>query len=99
MARLSRFLLHAFGAGVALVPCLVVGQGIPAGSELAAIREQNRLLQQQVQQQQKQIDDLRSRLDTMQGAGSASARPIATRSTAGAVRISAEAGFAYFSSA
>jgi hypothetical protein len=99
MACFPRSLLHALGAGVALVPGLVVGQNLPAEAELAAIREQNRLLQQQVQQQQKQIDDLRTRLDAMQEASPAAVRPTGVaRSTAGAVRIAAEAGLAFFSS-
>lgn len=98
MPCLPRFVVSVLGAGLALVPCLVVGQNAP-NSELAAIREQNRLLQQQVQQQQKQIDELRGRLDILQETAPATARAsIVTRTTAGSVRVAAEAGFAFFAS-
>jgi hypothetical protein len=99
MARFLRSLLTTLGAGLALVPGRAFGQGATPASELAAIREQNRLLQQQVQLQQKQIDELRTRLDVLQEAVPATAHPVtATRSVAGSIRLSAEAGLAYFAS-
>jgi hypothetical protein len=99
MACFPRFLSRVLSAGLALVPGLAVAQTAGQDSELAAIREQNRLLQHQVQQQQKQIDELRTRLDTLQESVPAAARaPVATRSVAGSVRIGAETGLAFFSS-
>jgi hypothetical protein len=85
------------GVGLALVPGLAFPQQTSPDPEVAAIREQNRLLQQQVQQQQKQIDDLRMRLDTLQEAVPA-AHPAIARSTAGSLHLSAEAGLAFFAS-
>jgi hypothetical protein len=99
MACFPRSFLSVFGAGLAFVPCLALAQGTAPDSELAAIREQNRLLQQQVQQQQHQIDDLRRRLDDLQPAVAAEARAATpTRSIAGSVRLGAEVGLAFFAS-
>lgn len=94
--------LGVFGVGLlTLVPAAAFGQGgEPANPELAIMREQNRLLQQQVQQQQRQIDELRVRLDAMQDPGSTTAaRPDSSvRQVVGAVRLSAELGVAFFAS-
>ena len=85
MACSPRFLSAVFGAGLALVPWLALAQNAAPDSELAAIREQNRLLQQQVQAQQHQIDDLRRRLDDLEPAPASAARAATpTRSIAGA---------------
>ncbi len=95
MTRFPWSPVGALGAGLALVTGMAFGQA--ADSELAAVREQNRLLQQQVQNQQRQIDELRSRLDTIQDPGGSRALPAAT--TGGRpVRISAELGVAWFAS-
>jgi hypothetical protein len=99
MACFTRSFSGVLGAGLSLVPFVAFAQGASPAAELAAIREQNRILQEQVQQQQKQIDDLRMRLDRLHEAAPAATRsPGAARSGAGSVRIGAESGLAFFSS-
>jgi hypothetical protein len=110
----TRFLLSAAIAGLVLTRGAVLS---PAGevetTQLGELLNQNRTLQQQVQQQQQQIDELRQRLDALQGAGP---RPTAAvqpppepapparvvesfgADTTRAIRLSGETGLAFFSS-
>jgi hypothetical protein len=95
-----RFSLGLLGAGLALAPGLAFGQVAGAGHpEVTAVLEQNRILQQQVQQQQRQIDDLRARLDAIESPGPTAARhPAPPMQAARAVRLCAELGVAFFAS-
>jgi hypothetical protein len=102
-------------AGSLLTPLVCfVGAADETSPELRALQEQNRRLQQQVESQQKQIDELRARLDRLQGEAAAPAAPAprvpATEPAAtalpvepaergGTVRLSGEAGFAFFRTA
>jgi hypothetical protein len=86
-------------AGFAFAPGAAFSQSAPAPG-LEALQEQNRILQQQVQQQQSQIDELRSRLEAVEIQAPANpTRPApAGTSSAGTIRLSAEAGLRLFSS-
>lgn len=80
--------------------------------ELGQFQAQNHNLQLQVQEQQKQIDELRQRLDALQGSSRAEPSPASVRTqpepavsaeaptwrAAREIRVSGEAGLGYFSS-
>jgi hypothetical protein len=107
-------LFCVLSAAVSLAPGVVSPlAGEIKEQELTELLAQNRDLQQQVQKQQKQIDELRQRLDALQGTGARPApEPAVTRPEPGTpvrmespvlraareTRVSGEAGFAFFSS-
>lgn len=66
-----------------------------AESEVRALVEQNRQLVEQVRAQQKQIDELRTRLDRMDDQA-APERPAAAGDSGRQIRLSAEAGIGFF---
>jgi hypothetical protein len=81
-------------------PCAGASPTEPVdAAEIRRVLEQNRRLQDQVEAQQRQIDELRARLDRL---GSEPAAPRAAVSawerSPGQIRLSAEAGLAFFSS-
>lgn len=90
------------GLTVALVGLPAAGTEI-APQDLEALLAQNRKLQQEVQQQQRQIDELRERFDLLQKPPEASgekspAADFPTVRSAREIRLSGEVGFAFFRS-
>jgi hypothetical protein len=73
---------------------LLAMPGLGAETDVEELVKQNRLLVEQVKAQQKQIDDLRSRLDHLDNTRAAPSLP--ARESNHAVRISGEASIGYF---
>lgn len=102
--RIFRHFLCAAAAGVILSRVLLFGQD---GPTLRDVLEQNKRLEEQIQAQQKQIDELRARLDHVQKDAASPAAPSEAEPAAREipnlaetdrqVRISGEAGLAFFS--
>jgi hypothetical protein len=101
MIHAARLLPAIFSLGLALAPLLVSAQGATDTATLTDLQKQNQLLQQTVQQQQRQLDDLRARLDAMQAApaGESTSRSSSPALTAKhSIRLSGEFGAAFFHS-
>lgn len=78
------------GAIVALAAARLMAQE----TEVQALREQNRLLAEQVRAQQRQIDELRTRLDRLDDGPAPAAH--ATSESGRQIRLSGEVGIGYF---
>ena len=66
--------------------------------EVKSLADQNRELSKQINAQQKQIDELRARLDLLEPAGTSVQAPSASAETGPLIRLSGEAGLAIFRS-
>ena len=66
--------------------------------DVRALVEQNRQLTQQISAQQKQIDELRARLDHLQPSVAADQSPVPVADSGRQIRVSGEAGMAFFNS-
>lgn len=80
-----------------LATLLAVASGVADDADVKALVEQNRQLLEQVRAQQKQIDELRSRLDRMDA--TETTHPLSSSAASDRqVRISGEAGIGFFKS-
>lgn len=76
----------------------LAGATVRAQDDVKALQEQNRLLAEQVRAQQRQIDELRQRLDRIDQPAVVTASPVTSSESDRTVRISAEAGVGFFRS-
>ena len=74
-----------------------MGVALSGEDDVHTLVEQNRQLTQQISAQQKQIDDLRARLDHLEPGGSTEHATVPT-DTGHPIRLSGEAGLAFFHS-
>lgn len=109
MVCFRRPLLSVVCASLVFAPAVVLTRAAGPEPKLEELLEQNHSLLLQVQNQQKQIDELRRRLDAMNGPGTPPARmrppreaearePAPVLRSVREIRLSAEAGLAFFSS-
>lgn len=105
---ITSLIVSAVALGLSVVAQAATGDAVSA-EDVRQLVEQNRRLQEQVTAQQRQLDELRARLDAIATAGQRQERvlddlrgqvadrgPAARTDTVGDIRLSGEAGLAYF---
>jgi len=105
---ITSLIVSAVALGLSVVAQAATGEAISA-EDVRQLVEQNRRLQEQVTAQQRQLDELRARLDAIATAGQRQERvlddlrdqvadrsPAARNDAVGDIRLSGEAGLAYF---